>query len=114
MANATNISTKTKHIFYADVADEAGNRAKVMTGVITFDSAGPSTASMNPNFTADIPTLDYVLILGEDGYLGQYEYSTADIKILRQDSQVTGALVETTAGSLGLLSLNFRYFAWGY
>ena len=114
MANATNISTKTKHIYYADVADEAGNRAKIMTGVITFDSAGPSTASMNPNFTADIPTLDFVQIQGEDGYIAQYEYGTADIKILGSSSNDKAALTETTAGSLGTLGLNFRYFAWGY
>jgi hypothetical protein len=114
MANAVSISSKTKHIYYADVADEAGNRQKIMTGVITFTSAGPSTDDMNPNFTADIPTLDFVSIEGEDGYVAQYEYTTADIKILVQGtaSEAGTALTVTTAGSL--TGLKFRYMVWGY
>lgn len=112
MANAVSISSKTKHIYYADVADEAGNRAKIMTGVISFTSAGPTTDDMNPNFTADIPTLDMVIIEGEDGYVVQYEYITADIKILGSSSNDKAALTGTTAGSLA--GLTFRYMVWGY
>lgn len=113
MSEATIIS-KTKHIYYADVADEAGNRAKIMTGIITIDSAGATTASLNPNFTADIPTLDGVFIQGEDGYVIQYEYSTADIKIMTTSAVTATAdpLIETTASTL--TGLQFRYFAWGY
>jgi len=112
MSESTIIS-KTKHIYYADVSDEGGNRAKVMTGVITIDSAGATTATMNPNFTADIPTLDGVWIGGEDGFVVQYEYSTADIKILQRTvTASTGGLIGTTKS--GLTGLNFRYFAWGY
>lgn len=114
MSEAT-ILSKTKHIYYADVADEAGNRAKVMTGVITIDSAGATTANLNPNFTADIRTLDIVSIQGEDGYIVQYEYSTADIKIMQADaadSATAKALAETTTSTL--TGLNFRYMVWGY
>jgi len=112
------IASKTKHIYYADVSDEGGNRAKIMTGIITIDSASGATATMNPNFTLDIPHLDGVFIQGEDGYEVQYEYSTADIKILQRDALTAtqalsaGGLNVTTLSTL--TGLNFRYFAWGY
>lgn len=106
--------TKTKHIYYADVSDEGGNRMKIMTGVITIDSAGATTANLNPNFTLDIPTLEGVTIQGEDGYHVQYEYSTADIKILMTNGATAsdGPQIVTTVSTL--TGLNFRYFAWGY
>ncbi len=114
MANAVNIKSKTKHIYYADVSDEAGNRAKVMTGSITFNSAGPSTADMNPNFTADIPNLDFVSIEAEDGYVAQYEYSTADIKILVQGTATEGSTALSVTTVSTLTGLKFHYIVWGY
>jgi hypothetical protein len=111
MSQAT-ISGKTKHIYYADVADEGGRRAMIMTGIITIDSASGATATLNPNFTSDIPVLDTVMIQGEDGYVVQYEYSTANIKILQVITANANPLVVTTNSTL--TGLNFRYFAWGY
>lgn len=110
------IASKTKHIYYADVSDEAGNRAKLMTGVISIGTATGGTATMNPNFTLDIPHLDGVWIQGEDGYVVQYEYSTADINIMQtaaNDSATAAPLTETTNDD-ALNGLEFRYFAWGY
>ena len=109
------IASKTKHIYYADVSDEGGNRAKIMTGVITIGTSTGTTATLNPNFTADIPNLDGVWIQGEDGYNVQYEYSTADIKIMQTNGATAsdGPQIATTNDD-ALNNLNFRYFAWGY
>lgn len=86
-----------------------------MTGVITIGTDTGGTATLNPNFTADIPNLDGVWIQGEDGYNVQYEYSTKDIKIMQTNGATAsdGPQIQTTNDD-ALDGLNFRYFAWGY
>lgn len=110
-----NVTVTSKHKYPMGVPDAKGDRKIFVTGIVTMITAtGISTTTevMKLDLSADIPTVEGVIIQGDGGYIVQYDYSTTEIEIYRQDSSSDGALTEDTTTSMK--SLVFRFFAWGY
>ena len=117
MANdGAKVSVTSKHKYPMGAPDAKGDRKIFLTGIITMvtETGTPTAPKMLLDLSADITTLEGIVIQGDGGYYVQYDYSNKYVEVyyITGTSITAPALTQDT--STTVKDLVFRFMAWGY